>query len=140
MNLSLKKADLIRVISSGLCLLDCLATPLLFALQTQIINYESDKPSWWSGLDIIFIIISALTIYKTKYTKTRKWIKSALWGNWILLLCIIINEKLGFYGLPESAIYLPSLGLIFVHIYNSKYCQCASETCCVEEVINNGNN
>ena len=76
MNLSLKKADLIGVISSGLCLLHCLATPLLFALQTQIINYDSNKPSWWSGLDIIFIILSALAIYKTTHTTTSKWIKS----------------------------------------------------------------
>jgi len=135
MNLSLNKSDTIGIISSSLCLLHCLATPLLFAAQTQIINFGEHKVSYWSNIDIIFIFISAFAIYKTTNTTAKKWVTIVLWINWLILLFIIINEKLEWLSIPEAAIYFPSLGLICLHFYNSKYCQCNTEGYCVNKLV-----
>ncbi len=133
MALSLKKSDSIGILSSALCLIHCLATPLLFVAQTQLINCCDTKPFWWSSIDIVFLFISVFAIYKTTHTTTRKWVKTALWTSWFILSVIIINEKLGWFAIPETAIYVPALALIFFHFYNSKYCQCKTDNCCVNE-------
>jgi len=68
----------------------------------------------------------------------KKWVAIALWLSWFLLLTIILNEKTAWFSIPEAAIYLPSLSLIFLHWYGSKFCQCKDETCCVNELQKNG--
>lgn len=130
MFLSVKKSDFVGALSSALCLAHCLATPLLFIAQTQTIGDHHDKPLWWSSLDIVFLIISFFAIYKTAKTSTKKWVKQLLWANWALLTFIILNEKVHLIPLPESVVYIPSVALIILHIYNSRYCQCKDETCC----------
>lgn len=138
MNWILRKSDFIGVISSSLCLLHCFATPLLFVAQTQMANTNNAKPIWWPILDLIFLIISVFAIYKTANTTTNKWIKIGLWVNWSFLSVIIINEKIMWFAMPEYLIYVPSLSLICIHIYNSKYCHCAEEQCCVNNVTHHG--
>lgn len=134
MNLTLKnQSDSIGIISSALCLAHCLATPLLFAAQSQIINFGNTKPLWWSSLDLILLLISSLAIYKTTLSTTKKWIKNGLWLSFFILSFIIINEKIGWFHIPEAAIYIPSMSLIFLHIYNSKFCSCRNESCCVKD-------
>ncbi|OEK08325.1 hypothetical protein A8C32_02415 [Flavivirga aquatica] len=135
MALFITKSDSIGVLSSGLCLLHCLATPFLFVSQTHISQCFETKPIWWSSIDFIFIIVSAVAIYRTVKTTTRQWIKIALWINWFIVLVLIINEKMGWLHLSESFIYFPAGGLIFFHIYNSKYCQCKNGECCVNKVF-----
>ncbi len=139
MNLSIKnKPDSIGIISSTLCLIHCLATPLLFAAQIHIVNGGHGKPFWWSNIDLIFLLISSLAIYKASLNGTKEWIKIALWGSFLLLTFIIVNEKMAWYHIPEPAIYIPTLSLIFLHIYNNKYCQCKDESCCVNDRQKNG--
>jgi len=130
MNLSINKSDSLGIIASGLCLLHCLATPLLFAAQTQIMRL----PSWWSSIDLLFLIISAIAIYTSTTTVTKKWVKTAFWLSWVLLLSIILNEKIEWLSIPEAAIYLPATSLVFLHIYSTKYCQCADNKCCTNQV------
>ncbi|WP_298535662.1 MerC domain-containing protein [uncultured Algibacter sp.] len=132
MILSIKnKPDSIGAISSALCLIHCLATPFLFAAHTQTINHDLNKPIWWSSLDLVLLLVSALAIYKTTITTTKKWVEIGLWSSFILLTFIIINEKMSWLGIPEVAIYIPSISLILFHVYNSKYCKCKRESCCV---------
>ncbi len=131
MNLSINKSDTIGVLSGGLCVLHCLATPFLFATQAHIAHCCETKPMWWSSIDFIFLIISAAAIHRTVKTTTRKWIKTTFWINWFVLLFLIINEKMGWLYLPESSIYFSAFGLIFFHVINSAFCQCKKDGCCV---------
>lgn len=134
MTLSLNKADSIGILSSALCLIHCLTTPLLFVVQTQFLNIEGHKPLWWSSLDIIFLLISAVAIYKSSTSVTKKWIKIMLWISWFMLFFVIINEKIEWLKIPESAIYIPSISLIFSHWYGGMFCQCKKEECCINSV------
>lgn len=123
------KPDTIGVVASSLCLLHCLLTPVLFIAQAQIINHEASAPIWWKMLDYIFLIISFFAIYRSSKSTSKRWIKLALWFAWLCLCFIILNEKLAWFAIPEYAIYIPSIGLIFLHLYNQKYCQCGDENC-----------
>ncbi len=119
-----KKSDLIGAFASGLCLLHCVATPLLFIAQTCSATCCDSSPTWWQWIDYLFLIISFVAIYRSNQTTSKAWIGKALWISWLLLFFFIINERLELLPLPEFAIYIPALALISLHFYNQKYCKC----------------
>lgn len=125
-----QKSDILGVFSSSLCLTHCILTPFLFVLQSHSACCEATAPLWWKSIDYIFLVISFLAIYKSANQTSRKWMKYAFYGGWILLSLIILNEKVALVAIPEESIYLASLSLVGLHIYNSKYCQCSNEKCC----------
>ena len=128
-----QKSDNIGAIASTLCLIHCIATPILFIAQTCSITCCSATPIWWRSIDYFFLIISFFAIYRSTKTTTSNWIKPALWLSWFMLFIIIINEKMAWFNFPESLIYVPALILIALHLYNRKYCQCKTTNCCTNE-------
>jgi len=127
------RSDIFGSLASGLCLIHCLATPLLFAAHTGHIHGHHSSPEWWGLIDILFIEISLFAVYWSAKNTSRQWMRIALWISWALLAFVIINEKFGFMHLSEWVIYFPSLSLVGLHLYNRKYCRCAEETCCVQD-------
>lgn len=126
------KSDIFGATASFLCLLHCIATPFLFVAHAHasILHLDGGVPLIWQSLDYIFLIFSFLAIYWSVKNSAKEWIKFVLWGNWGLLLIIILNEKLGFVSIPENTIYIPSIALVFFHYYNLKYCKCKDDSCC----------
>lgn len=123
------KSDNIGALASSLCLLHCLATPLFFIVQPLRIH-ETSSPIWWKSLDFIFLILSFFAVYWSAKNTSKNWIKYLLWLSWAILTFAIVNEKLELFHLPELAVYIPTLALIVLHIYNKKYCQCKDGNCC----------
>lgn len=123
------KSDSFGAIASGLCLLHCIATPILFAIQPMATHVE-EAPIWWKSLDYIFLLLSFFAVYWSAKNSSKNWMKYALWTSWILLTLAILNEKLELFHLGELVVYIPAISLIGLHLYNRKYCQCADETCC----------
>ena len=121
------RSDLIGTAASTLCLIHCLATPFLFILPTAFAGHGEGFPLWWGVLDLVFLVISFFAVWWSGKTTSRAWIRTSLWVCWAALTFIILNEKLEALPLSEAAIYIPSLGLIGLHLYNRKYCQCADE-------------
>ena len=117
-------SDIIGAAASSLCLIHCLATPLLFVAHANVSYMTTSKPQWWGALDLIFLVVSLVAIIWSSKNTTKKWVGKALWLSWIVLAFIVLNEKLGLIPLFEEIIYLPALALIFFHIYNRKYCNC----------------
>lgn len=130
MILNRSNPDVIGAFTSGFCLLHCVSTPFLFLVQTHAISHDVSAPFWWKTLDFVFLIISFVAIYWSSKTTGKQWMKSALWITWLCLCIIISNEKLGWFSIPEYAIYLPGIGLTVLHLYNRKYCQCQGDQCC----------
>ena len=120
------KPNLIGAWASALCLIHCLTTPLLFVVQAGLVSH----PQWWGFLDVLFLAISLFAIYYSSKTTTKNWMRFALWTSWLFLTLIVLNEKLSLFPLVEEAIYIPSVALVFFHLYNRKYCQCEDEECC----------
>ncbi len=130
MRLTLQKPDSIGAIASSLCVVHCLATPLLFVVSSCSVDGCASAPAWWSNIDYLFLIISFFSIYRSTQTTTSKGIKPLLWFNWSVLVMLIVNEKVQVFHLPETITYITACSLAGIHIYNLKYCQCKNDNCC----------
>lgn len=125
------KSDIVGILASSLCLIHCTFTPFIFVVQAHLAHHDAEVPFWWSILDYIFLVVSFVAVYWSTKTTGKSWVKPAFWIAWSLLFLILINEKLHLLHIPEAAIFFPSLGLVFLHFYNKKYCKCKDDTCCV---------
>lgn len=133
-----RSSDILGASASTLCLIHCLATPLLFLAQAHGAHDHHDHgaesvPMIWEMLDYVFLVISALAIsYSTRKT-SHKWMPFLLWGSWAVLTAMILNEKLHLFHIDHIYVFLPAMALVGLHLYNRKYCTCEEEDCCVNE-------
>lgn len=125
-----EKSDIIGSISSLLCLVHCIATPFIIIALSDTINQVNGFPIWLKSMDYIFLTLSFFAVYSSVKKSTTYWVKLGLIVSWTLLLLVIMNEKFAVLELAEETIYLPSLALVFFHIYNLKYCTCKETECC----------
>jgi D-alanyl-lipoteichoic acid acyltransferase DltB (MBOAT superfamily) len=130
MKLIIQKPDVFGALASSLCVVHCLATPLLFIAHSCSANGCSSTPIWWRSLDYIFLTISFFAIYQSVQTTSKKIMKYVLYTNWIILLSLILNEKQNWLVLNEALIQIAAISLSIFHLYNLKYCQCKSNVCC----------
>ena len=119
MNLIAKKSDFFGVMSSTLCFMHCLLTPVLFVI-----------PFWWKGMNFVFVAVSLLAVYFSSKNTSRSIMKPLLWIGFFLLSFCIINEEIGFFHLPEIITYFAAINLAGLHVYNLKFCQCDDDQCC----------
>ncbi len=126
------KADNIGALAGFLCLIHCIATPLLFVVKacTASCCASDVVPGWWKFIDYVFLIVSFLAIYYATKKTAQMWIKVALWLSWVALAAIILNEFFEFVLLSEQAIYIPALAIVGLHLYNRKYGSCSNDECC----------
>lgn len=125
------KSDYLGALTSFLCLIHCVVTPIFYVINVKSFCCQSSAPTWWRSLDYIFLVISFFTIYWSIKNTSKNWMKLALGVNWFLLSFIILNEHFIWFPLEGYAIYFPSLSLILLHIYNAKYCRCNKNECCL---------
>jgi len=124
-----QKSDTFGAIASSLCLIHCLITPFIFVAQTCSVTCCSSAPTWWRVIDVIFLIVSFFAVYQSMTLTTKSWLKIGFGVSWIGLLLLIINDNFNIFELAHEIIYLPSLGLIILHLYNIKYCKCTDYGC-----------
>lgn len=125
-------ADYMGMISSTLCLIHCLMTPVLFAVVSCTAGSNSccaSGPVWWKGIDVLFLVVSLVAVYYTGKTTRNEWVKWSLYAGWVLLGLVILNEYWTIFSIPQQSIYVPSLMLVGVHLYNRLYCRCEAECC-----------
>lgn len=139
-NISQNKSDLLGSLASGICLIHCLATPFLFVAHLGEVGHHmhSDQhhgasPFWWQMIDIAFLLVSFGAVYWSAKNSSKKWMKIALFISWTALALVILNEKLELFHWVEELIYLPSLSLIGLHLYNRRFCQCENDECLIHE-------
>lgn len=125
-------SDIIGATASAMCLIHCLVTPFLFVAYSNNVIIENTDPWWWGILDIVFLVISLFAVYWSTYNTSKQFVKYTFWTLWILLALIIINEKWEIAHIAEVFIHLTTLGLVFLHFYNRRYCQCENDKCCVD--------
>ncbi len=132
--ISLKyRSDILGSAASALCLAHCVATPFLFVAHSGHVHGHHTHPFWWGILDLFFIAISFIAVYWSVMNTSKNWMRYAMWVSWGALAFVILNEKIGAIHLVEEMIYIPSLALVGLHLYNRKYCRCDDENCCVPE-------
>ncbi|MFT4755321.1 MAG: hypothetical protein ACI85Q_002890 [Salibacteraceae bacterium] len=130
-NTTNRKSDLFGVAASSLCLVHCLATPLIFVVQACTKSCCEAGPWWWSMIDYLFLIISLVAIFYSAKTTSLKWMPFVLYLSWGILALLIFHERFPYFEIPHMAVYVPAFSLVFLHLYNRKYCVCEKEKCCV---------
>ncbi len=130
----LVKSDTLGAIASTLCVVHCLATPFLFVAHTCALGGCKTSPNWWQNLDYVFLIISFIAVIRSVKNTSKKIMKPILWFSWCALTILVMNEKIQLIPLPETITYAAALLLAITHIYNLKYCQCKTDTCCVQHI------
>ena len=112
-NTKINKADLIGILSSSICLVHCVATPLLIAFGAGFITNPFFK--------YLFLIISFVSIFKATENITSKKISLLLWISfWGFLFSTLFQEEsewLHYSG------YLFAILIIIGHILNIKHCR-----------------
>ena len=127
------KSDFLGAFASSLCMVHCLATPLIFVMQASTASCSEVGPWWWRMIDYLFLIISIAAIYHSAKRTSLQWMPKALYTCWGILALLILNEGLHLLPIPHILIYLPAFSLVFLHLYNRKYCRYSTEKCCVAE-------
>lgn len=133
-----KKSDAIGVLASSLCLVHCFITPLVFVIQActqSCCSAEAGVPGWWLILDYVFLAISFLAILWSSQNTSKKWMRIALWVSWSGLLLVVVNERTNGIELNQYLGYIPALSLVFLHLYNRKYCSCNESECCTSKDV-----
>lgn len=127
-----QKSDIVGIVASGLCLVHCLLTPVLFVAKTCSASCCAGAPSWWLWFDLAFLLVSFFAVSKTTDSTSKKWVKYGLWTSWALLALVVFNEQLGLVYLSKYISFIPAISLVGLHIYNLKYCRCNQDACCVD--------
>ena len=123
------KSDVFGAAAGTLCMIHCIATPFLFIAQSASIESAEATPVWWSSIDYVLLAISFFAVFRSVQLTSKNWIKYGLWLSWIALAAVILNEKFELLSLVESAIYIPALSLVILHLYNRRHCQCETNKC-----------
>jgi hypothetical protein len=119
------KSDIIGASASALCAVHCVATPFLFVAQSYHADACCDaSPGWWSAIDYIFIGITFAAVFFSARKSALPCMKYALYGSWILLTTLVLNEKMIWMPLAEEWKYGSAFVMISLHLYNRKYCSC----------------
>lgn len=122
--------DKLGIIASALCLVHCMATPVLFLAKACSTTCCADAPIWWQFIDYMFIVISFIAIYFATQNSSKSWLQMALWGSWAVLLVTILSETVNLNLLPAHFVYFPALSIVVLHFYNQRYCSCSENQCC----------
>lgn len=133
MKITLNKPDTFGALASTLCVIHCVATPFLFVVQSCALHGCDATPSWWKNLDFLFLVVSFFAVNQSVKTTSKSFMKPLLWINWSLLCLVLVNEKMHWLSLSEYVTYTFAISLAVIHLYNLKYCQCKSTTCCASQ-------
>ena len=121
---SIQNIDIYGIIVCTLCLLHCIATPLIFFSVALSNDNKIPPPFLWKNLDYLFLAISLFIVYNSAKNTTKPIMKYLFGISWLILFLIITNEKIGVFNIPELVTYIISMNLAVVHLYNYRYCRC----------------
>ena len=132
MKLIIKHSDYVGASASGLCLMHCIATPILFLSQASLISISNEMLFLWQSLNFLFLAISFIAIYYSVQNSSNLYVKILFFLNWLILSTLILIELFEILSIAEFYTYIAAISLSILHIYNLNYCKCEDDSCCVD--------
>ena len=132
MKLIIKHSDYVGASASGLCLMHCIATPILFLSQASLISISNEMLFLWQSLNFLFLAISFIAIYYSVKNSSNSYVKVLFFLNWLILSALILIVLFEILSIAEFYTYIAAISLSILHIYNLNYCRCEDDSCCVD--------
>lgn len=121
----LNYSDWLGAAASGLCVIHCTLTPLLFAARPMLestLDVHAHGSGFWALLDYLFLILSLAAVWYSARHTGHTGIKWILWGAWGIFAIGLLSEPFHFsYG--KWFMYAGSITLVVAHLYNHRYCK-----------------
>ena len=105
-------SDYVGIFSAFVCLLHCLAAPVLLALGSQVQHHHLFDESW----NYLFLGIGLVAVWFSSQHSDRKWMKVVLWSTFGLLAIGVFFESMAEWF--DLVIYASSIALITAHLIN----------------------
>ncbi len=105
-----KILDAIGASAAALCLVHCLVFPFLMILPFGLTHNPI--------IDICFLFIGSVVVYKITTKRISKWLKLLFWGSIFLIFVSIIIDII--FHVHTPLIYFGAVGLISGHVINYK--------------------
>lgn len=116
------KTDIVGIISSTLCLIHCIAGPLLVLLGVSVQFHEGEH---WHIWELIFMAVSAWAVWRVTRLHSPQFVKLGLWISLgVLGVSLLLGHDFGFF---EYLGWMAAGGLVVFHILNIRH----SHTCSV---------
>ena len=112
-----KKADYIGITGSVLCLIHCLAAPVV--VMTSNLLRDDTLRTGFLSLDYVFIAINIVAVYFAARQHTSSAIRTALWSFLFLFTLGLLLENVN--PLFEYIAYAASTGLVISHLLNLRH-------------------
>ena len=112
-----KKADYIGITGSVLCLIHCLAAPVV--VMTSNLLRDDTLRTGFLSLDYVFIAINIVAVYFAARQHTSSAIRTALWSFLFLFTLGLLLENVN--PLFEYIAYAASTGLAISHLINLRH-------------------
>ncbi len=109
-----KKADYIGITGSVLCLVHCLAAPVL-VMTSNLLRNDTLRAGFLS-LDYVFIVINIIAVYFAARQHTSSAIRTALWSFLFIFAVGLLLEDVS--PVFEYVAYIASMGLVVSHLLN----------------------
>ena len=129
-------SDYIGALSSILCLIHCMLTPVFFLFQADIWFLNNEYNFSWDLLNCLFLIVSILAVHRSIRNTSNDNIKRIMFILCTSLSLLILNEIFVIFLIPEFFIYILAISLALAHIYNLNYCRCDDDNCCSKTLRN----
>ncbi|MBB6370012.1 MerC domain-containing protein [Chryseobacterium shigense] len=105
-----KILDAVGISAAVLCLIHCIVFPLLLIIPLGI----SHNPY----IDLAFLIIGTVVVYRVTKSITRHWLRVLLWASIFLIAVSVFADLIFEIHIP--LLYAGAAGLITGHIINFK--------------------
>lgn len=132
-------SDYLGISSATICLIHCLATPVLMSMGVSVHDHAGHDHGWMMLLshswDFLFLGIGLFAVAFSARHTSNKSRKALLWGSYLFLVCAVMLEHVG--PIFQYLTYGASLALIATHWSNIKAIlrrreeevECVSEGC-----------
>jgi len=113
-----QRADYLGITGSVLCIIHCLITPVAVMTST-LLDHDTLRFGFLS-LDYLFIGVNIVAVWSASRHTSRP-IRLALWSFLTLFALGLLLEDIS--PSAEYVAYAASLGLVFTHLANIRYCR-----------------
>jgi MerC mercury resistance protein len=123
-SLKTRRADLLGLSSSMLCLVHCLLFPLLYAAFSAYEagahhhhghDHAHDHAHGGFNIDYLFATAALVAVITAFRQTSHGWVKLGLGLGWVVMVAGIV---LAGQGYPDYVIHLGSVVLVSAHVYN----------------------